>query len=434
MARKKGWILVSKEGLAELKEGRSKLFVPAELVKNSWDERSTLVTVDLTMEGRTATLVVEDDSPDGWRSLESAFTMFRPSYKKDDPTKRGRYEVGDKLSFAVCREVLIETMNGTVHLLPGDLRIERPRRKRSCGTKITCTLTLTKAEYEEICQGVKSFLPPANIKTMFNGKAIEHRKPFATFQEKLPTVKGVNLTRTIRVTKVEVHHPREGERPGIYEMGVRVIDTDDKYIVNVNQKVPLNIEQDRLPESYQKAIRVAVANYVTEDLSADDMSTEWVQQAAGDERAAPEFYKQWKDYTVGEKAVAHDPTNPDSNDAAFGAGYNVVPSRGLTPGQRANAKKLGLLPSSGQLFPTESEHKVPGELIPESEWSEGMRIVARYTNEVAKLLLGITHRKVQMIRCEGVVTIAQYCDSGSNRPFVRYNTSHGSLPDFDAVV
>ena len=39
-------------------------------------------------------------------------------------------------------------------------------------------------------------------------------------------------------------------------MGVRILDTEDKYIINVDQKLPLNLEQNNVPAAYRKAIRV----------------------------------------------------------------------------------------------------------------------------------------------------------------------------------
>ena len=41
-----------------------------------------------------AEFVVEDDSPDGFRDLTEAYTIFAESYKKVDPEKRGAFNIG----------------------------------------------------------------------------------------------------------------------------------------------------------------------------------------------------------------------------------------------------------------------------------------------------------------------------------------------------
>ncbi len=425
-----GWFIASQEGLAEWMNGKPKIFILAELLKNAWDENSTRVTIDLTYTGKTATLVVEDDSPDGWQSLDSAFTLFRPSYKKGDPTKRGRFEAGDKMAFSVCREVIVETMEGKVHFLPKGERQNHPRIKRERGTKVTCIIPMKKAEYEGICNTIHTFIPPEHIETMFNGSPISHRKPFCEFQETLPTVQGPNLSPTRRITKVQVYHPEVGKPAGLYEMGVRILDTEDKYIINVDQKLPLNLEQNNVPAAYRKAIRVSVANHVLDDLEPDDMTEDWVQEATGDKRAAKELTEKFLDSTQGKDRVAFDPNNPDSVDTARGAGYNIVPSRGLTKGQRANAKKHDLLRPAGQVFPTH-DGTVPGKMVPESEWTQAQKVVARYSKEVAKALWGI-HLKVQMIESPKATTVADYTHAPTS--LLRYNLAHGSLPSFDQML
>lgn len=425
------WFVASQKGLAEWMGGKPKIFVPSELLKNAWDENITYVIIELAHSGRMATLLVEDDSPDGWKSLDSAFTLFRPSYKKNDPTKRGRFEAGDKMAFSVCREVTIETMNGKVHFLPGGKRKEYPRTKRERGTRVICTIPMNKAEYEDICKAIHTFIPPDHIRTTFNGELIERRKPFCEFQETLPTVQGPNLRPTKRITNVRVYHPKPGESPGLYEMGVPIITTDDKYIVNVDQKVPLNLEQDNVPPAYRRSIRVAVANHVVDDLKPDDMDTIWVQEATDDERSTRELSEKHLDATQGENRVANDPSNPDSMDMARGRGYNIVPPRGLTPGQRKNAKKYDLLKPAGQVFPTH-EGTAKAKLIPEKNWTQAQKVVARYSQDIARRLWGKSI-VVQMIESPAAHTVADY-DAVRFKPVLRYNTSHGSLPNFDRLL
>jgi hypothetical protein len=70
---------------------------------------------------RTA-LSVEDDSPEGFRELAHAYTLFAESYEKGLPEKRGRFNLGEKLVLAMCEEATISTTTGAVHFDAGGTR------------------------------------------------------------------------------------------------------------------------------------------------------------------------------------------------------------------------------------------------------------------------------------------------------------------------
>ena len=90
------WFEVDKAGLAEVAKRRGVAPLLLEPVQNSWDESGvTSVRIDVKpVEGKPqATLRVEDDSPDGFRDLADAYTMYRQSYKLENPEQRGRFNV-----------------------------------------------------------------------------------------------------------------------------------------------------------------------------------------------------------------------------------------------------------------------------------------------------------------------------------------------------
>src|SRR4029077_1138524 len=103
----------------------------------------------------------------------------------------------------------------------------------------------------------------------------------------------------------------------------------------------------------------------------------------------------FKTKKFGSDAVAEDPFNRDANAAALTDGRTVIPKHGLSKGQRENLKERGLLVSSTQAFPTAGKGAYsndptapPVNIIPESEWSEGMRVIFDYTHGVANRLIG----------------------------------------------
>ncbi len=181
---KNEWFSVDKEGLAKILERRGgKLFAVYELIQNAWDEDTTLAAVDLS-EPRynKAILRVEDDSPEGFKDLAHAFTLFAESAKKSDPSKRGRFNLGEKLVLAVCDWAEIVTTKGTVRFDETGRRKVNSRHCTEKGSIVNVQIRITKAEYDAVCQGINHLIPPTGIRTTFNGREIPGRKPIATFE------------------------------------------------------------------------------------------------------------------------------------------------------------------------------------------------------------------------------------------------------------
>ncbi len=175
-----GWIDVDLDGLAQILARRGKQFAVYELLQNAWDERATQVTVAL--EGTASglySLAVEDDCPEGFRDLSDAYTMYAPSYKKNDPAKRGLFNAGEKLVLALCREAKISSTKGTVVFTAAGGRQRKPNN-RARGTVFEAVVKLEPREYEEMCAAVQRVIPP--VKTLFNGKEMTPREPVHRFQ------------------------------------------------------------------------------------------------------------------------------------------------------------------------------------------------------------------------------------------------------------
>src|SRR5215216_6778468 len=101
----KQWFNVDKAGLGRQAEEQGKGRLVGELVQNALDEPGvTQIVVNLAMvPGQPlADLTVEDDSPEGFRDLSHAYTLFAPSSKRGNPEQRGQFNLGEKLVLAVC--------------------------------------------------------------------------------------------------------------------------------------------------------------------------------------------------------------------------------------------------------------------------------------------------------------------------------------------
>src|SRR5690606_26682622 len=119
------------------------------------------------------------------------------------------------------------------------------------------------------------------------------------------------LRRTNRKCVLEIFDPLPGERASLYEMGIPVVETGDRYHINVHQKVPLNMDRDNVPPAYLRTVRTLTLNHVFGKLSEDDANSTWVRDGVSDGRCQDEAVKKILDLRFGEKRVAYDPSDPE---------------------------------------------------------------------------------------------------------------------------
>jgi hypothetical protein len=388
------WFDVDKAGLAKLMAGRSKAFVLFELLQNAWDQNVTEVNVTLTpLAGtRSVRLTVTDDDPDGFADLRDAYTLFAESRKTGNAEQRGRFNLGEKLVLALAKRAVIETTTGAVEFNPTG-RHNR-RQQREAGSMFEADVPMTRAEMNEIDRAAKLLIPPAGVATRYNGRILEPRTPLASFEETLPTVvadeEGV-LRKTSRKTLVRVYEPVEGETAMLYEMGIPVVETGDRFHVDVQQKVPLNMDRDNVTPGYLRTIRVAVLNATHHLIDKEDAPQTWVREACSDERASTEAVKAAVTLRFGENAVRYDPSDPEANKRSAAEGRPVVYGGSLTAAEWSNARRAGVLPAAGSVTPSPKPYSSDGDpldLVPEREWTPGMRQVAAYAASIGSELLG----------------------------------------------
>jgi hypothetical protein len=183
--------------------------------------------------------------------------------------------------------------------------------------------------------------------------------------------------------------------PTLYELGIPVVQTDDKWHVNIQQKVPLNSDRDNVTPAYLRDVRVSVFNHMHQHITEEDTEATWINEATSDETCTDEAAETFRVKKYGEKSVASDPFNREADAEAHAHGYTVIPGRGLTRGQRENLKRAGTLRSSTQEFPTagvgaysDSPEAQPVDVVPEERWSKGMRLIREYTIGLGQRLLG----------------------------------------------
>lgn len=184
-AESQQWFEVSRQGLRELQAGKPKHHIARELISNAFDEAAKEVRFSASWDRGMATIEVEDDSPEGFRDLKDAFTLFAPTYKRAEPEKRGRFNIGEKQVLAVCEHASISTTKGS--LLFGKKGRASSTARREVGSQVTVFVKMTKAEFEEILAAVKNYLVPEGIEFFVNGEKVLRRDPYKVIEASLPT-------------------------------------------------------------------------------------------------------------------------------------------------------------------------------------------------------------------------------------------------------
>lgn len=359
--KSKNWFEVSKEGLAKLMQRKSKAFIVYELLQNAWDQNVTHVNLLITPVPKSPKVVitVSDDDPDGFKDLSHSFTLFAESDKKSDPTKRGRFNLGEKLVLACSESAVIETTTGTISFDKDGNRRENNNHITTEGSIFTAVVKMTRAEYDEVCSAIHRLIPPENISTYFESKELPHRKPVVSFEIPLPTEisdDDGNLKKTIRKTVVNIYEPKKGEIPSIYEMGIPVVGFEgDKYHIDIQQKVPLNMDRDNVTPKYLKTIRTEVFNRTFSLLDVEEINSTWVKEATCNEKCSDDAIITSLDMRFGKKRVIFDPSDPEANKKAVSEGYAVIPGKSLSKQEWANVKRCGAALPAGQVTPS---HKI----------------------------------------------------------------------------
>lgn len=397
---------VDRLGLAKILERRGKAFAVTELIQNAWDQDVTRVEITLARVPNSpfVIVVVEDDDPEGFHDLSHAYTIFAESVKAGNPEQRGRFNLGEKLVIALCREATIATTKGTITFTEEGRYNSRASRPR--GSSFTGTLRMTDAELAETERVVRSLIAPAGFVTLFNGHPLYSREWVTEFHATLPSeladMDGY-LRPTRRLTSVEVYEPEDGETPTLYEMGIPIVETGDRFHVNVMQKVPLNTDRDNVTPSYLRDLRALVLNETANLLTEDDSGEKWIDDALADDLVDPRAVERTLELRFGEKRVIFDPSDLEANRIATSKGYTVIPGNALSKGAWGNVRRAEAALPAGQVTPSPKAYEDGAptlKIIPPSEWTDTMKLTADYARSFGKEVLGYSPRITLAVDCE----------------------------------
>jgi hypothetical protein len=376
------WFDVDREGLRALQKGKPKTFIINELTQNAWDQNITYCNIIIKSINKSeAIITVEDDDPNGFSDISHAYTLFSDTYKRRDPTKRGRFNMGEKQVLAICTSAEVSTTTGTV-VFDDKGRNTFPEAKTKKGSKITVFLDATPEEVSELINHAKKLLVPEHFTYTVNGEKIEPPTIVKSFEAKLDTeiLDDEIMKIRPRTTKINLVDPID--EPMIYEMGIPIAETDCQWSIDIQQKIPLNIDRNSIRHAYRQDLYAEVLNNTYEDVT--EASSTWVRMATKDNRTTDDAINGIMKKRFGEKFAIANPSDKYSIDKALANGYNVIYGSELSKEEWERVKPATDVKSTTQLFNSRDlmESK---PLDPNSNMAK----TASYARRIAKRLMGI---------------------------------------------
>jgi hypothetical protein len=198
----------------------------------------------------------------------------------------------------------------------------------------------------------------------------------------------------MRKTTVSLYEPLPGEETHLYELGLPVVSTGDRWHVNVAQKVPLNRDRNNVKPAFLKAVRTVVLNAMSDRLTEDDANQDWVRQASSDPACSPQAIKKVLNLRFGDKFAAFDPNDKEAGHNFVAGGGKLIYGPMLSPQEWANAKKAGAIESAGKLCPTPKPYSNDPnakdvDVVPEDQWTPAIRNIAAYAVFLGKELMDV---------------------------------------------
>ena len=220
-------LAVSTEGMRELHAGRPPWSLVKELVQNAWDEAPEATSCEVAVRSSKLRghcfIDVLDDGP-GFRDISDAYTLMGPTAKRGDPTKRGRFNLGEKEILSVARSASIATVGYEVIFPPNGGREVRQNPTNTRGTVVSVHMKWNRKQQAEVVTMLKRFRP-TDCALFVNGDEIPRRVPAASPRVQLPTVlqraAGHPMVMSRRYTVIDILTPLD-DTCWLYEMGIPV--------------------------------------------------------------------------------------------------------------------------------------------------------------------------------------------------------------------
>jgi hypothetical protein len=173
-----------------------------------------------------------------------------------------------------------------------------------------------------------------------------------------------------------------------------VVETGDKWHINVGQKVPLNLNRDNVRPAYLQRLRTLVFNEMHSHLNQEDANSTWVQEATSHVDCSPAGIDKFLTLRFGENRASYDPTDPEAGKRIQSMGGTILTGSMLNKQQWQKAKEADAIQPAGKVCPSPQPYSnnpnAPREnLVSPDQWTEGIRNIVEYAKVLAKELMGV---------------------------------------------
>ena len=411
---------VSAEGLRELNAGRAPWTLVKELIQNAWDEAPEATRCDVTITPRrdgTTAIAVEDDGP-GFAEISDAWTLMANTPKRAEPTKRGRFNLGEKEIIAVALSARIETAGATVTFPAGGGR-RTAKNDRASGTRVSVTMPWSSDQAGELRKQLRRFRS-TECGLSVDGEEIGRREPLACRETTLRTVvqhgPGQPMRETRRKTRIDILERADPDDAWIYEMGIPIQKTVLPFDVDIHQKVPMPPNRNTVSAGYLQDVMTETLNAMHARMPEESFSENWVRTAVEDDRIEEAAVDTVRENRYGRKAVIWS-SDTDANLRAAEAGYQVIHPKAMSERERKVMARSGLRSAKENFGRPPEVHRPDRTNEVRQAFAEWVKQIAR----VVKLRPG-----VEYVSAAGSGFIAQ-CSTSRDNPVVTINT--GVCPD-----
>jgi hypothetical protein len=225
-----------------------------------------------------------------------------------------------------------------------------------------------------------------------------------------------------RETEVHIYKPKR--KAHIYEMGIPICEIDCDYSIDIQQKVPLSSDRDKVEASYLKIVYGEVLNKMISEIQPEQSSNLWIRDGFSSDRANKEARQSIITKRFGEKALIANPNDRRSMDEAISNNYNVI------YGSEMSKEEWGRVKEDGLLVSTSSQFKcgvAEGKMVAPTP---DQKIIADFCKKTAKEFLGIT-LSVRFYWSPDATVRADY---SSERNELRFNVAHFTDTDWKQVL
>ena len=395
-----GRFAVSESGMRELNSGREPWDLVKELVQNAWDEApfatECRVTVAPQADGGGTLIIIEDDGP-GFSDIADSYTLMGPTRKRLTPTKRGRFNIGEKDVISIAIEAEVETVGHTV-TFPVTGSREVTTNSRTKGTVVSVLMPWNQQQSDELVAMLQRFRPPVDCRLFANNQEVPQRPATKMRTVSLQTVvqdaSGKPMRTTQRRTEIHVVEPHDANGRGwLYEMGIPVQIIECPWDVDVMQKIPMGQQRNNVSEAYLNRIYAEVLNATHGALKRDEFGSQWVKRAIEHPQIKPGAVKATVQGRYGGSGAVFTTLDSDANMRATEAGYGVANPGGLSQKEQEAFRKHAGVKDADEVFPTPPPPRGDYEAEPGSnqarfaEWAIkiaghcGLKATVRYFDE-----------------------------------------------------